>query len=315
MFDKLNHFLKARSLNLTYIENRGQTYALYPQALPRLFGFVIIIIFLLSLGCVSFRKPLRIEGYSGESKLYSQEELINKIKTAEPLKTFQLMGRLKYRSGYLRGIRYVKILLIGEDEEKLRIQAFRNVLTLFDLFVQGETFDLYLKKDGILISDSLSALKKQGKLRFLYSLIDIDNVLIPLALIRDCEIKKLSENKREYIVEVDNGSKHYVYKVQKEDLIVSELNITDEDNDTAYEIDFRQYKQINNVIIPMSFLIIQGPPFILHIMLNTFILFRLLQSFAGFFYKRFRGIAIFGEYGISYTNCNFPKGLSMTVGK
>jgi len=256
MFDKLNNFLKARSLNLTYIENRGQTYAPYPQVLPRLFGFVIILVFLLSLGCASFRKPLRIENYSEESKLYSQEDLINKIKTAEPLKTFQLMGRLKYRSGYIRGIRYAKILLIGEGEEKLRIQAFRNVLILFDLFVQGETFDLYLKKDGILISDSLSALKKQGKLRFLHSLIDIDNALIPLALIKDCEIKKLGENKREYIVEVDNGSKHYVYKVQKEDLIVSELNITDV-VETQYiaslQIDFRQYKQINNVIVPMSF--------------------------------------------------------------
>jgi len=252
MFDKLNQNNRGEVTSpLQY--NWGQTYALYPQALPCLFGFVIIVVFLLGLGCASFRKPLRIEGYSGESKLYSQEELVNKIKTTEPLKTFQLMGRLKYRSGYLRGIRYVKILLIGEDEEKLRIQAFRNVLTLFDLFVQGETFDLYLKKDGILISDSLSTLKKQGKLRFLHSLIDIDNALIPLVLIKDYEIKKLSENKREYIVEVDNGSKHYVYKVQKEDLIVSELNITDEDNDTAYEIDFRQYKQINNVIIPMSF--------------------------------------------------------------
>ena len=256
MFDKLNYYLKVRSRDLACIKNWGQTYALYPQVPPRLFSLVIIVVFLLGLGCASFRKPLRIEGYSGKSKLYSQEELINKIKTTKPLETFQFMGRLKYRSGYIRGVRYAKILLIGEGEEKLRIQAFRNVLTHFDLFVHNETFDLYLKKDGILVSDSLSALKNHEKLRFLLSLIDIDNAFIPLAVIKDCEIKKLGENKREYIVEVDKGSKFYVYKVQKEDLIVSELRITDKvrnGRDRSLQIDFRRYKQINNVIIPMSF--------------------------------------------------------------
>ena len=257
MFDKLNQNNRGE-VTSPLLYNEGQTYIVCPQFPLRLFSFVVIVVFLLGLGCTSFRKPLRIDGYSGKSKLYSQEELVNKIKTTEPLETFQFMGQLKYRSGYIRGVRYVKILLIGEGEEKLRIQAFRNVLTLFDLFVQGETFDLYLKKDGILVSDSLSTLKNHEKLRFLHSLIDIDNALIPLALIKNCEIKKLGENKREYIVEVDKNDKHYVYKVQKEDLIVSELRITDKDEvgnsrDCSLQIDFRQYKQINNVIIPMSF--------------------------------------------------------------
>jgi len=218
----------------------------------RLFRFLIIIVFLLILGCASFRKPLRIEGYSKESRVYSRDELIEKIKASREINTFQLMGRLKYRAGYIKGVRYAKILLIGESGGQLRIQGFRNVLTLFDLLVSNEKFDLYIKKDGILISDSLSALRNHPKLRFIHSLMDIETALMPLSLIKDNKIKTVKENEYEYIVEVDIEGRLFVYRIQRENLLLTMLKIVDKESNISYEMGFQDYRELNNEIVPMS---------------------------------------------------------------
>ena len=218
----------------------------------RFFRFLIIIVFLLILGCASFRKPLRIEGYSKESRVYSHDELIEKIKASREINTFQLMGRLKYRAGYIKGVRYAKILLIGESGGQLRIQGFRNVLTLFDLLVSNEKFNLYIKKDGILISDTLSALKNHPKLRFIHSLMDIETALMPLSLIKDNKIKTVKENEYEYIVEVDIEGRLFVYRIQRENLLLTMLKIVDKESDISYEMGFQDYRELNNKIVPMS---------------------------------------------------------------
>ncbi len=216
--------------------------------------YIILIVFIIaSNGCTLYRKSLIIDNYTKPSRIYSREELISRIKDVEDVPTFHCIGKLKYKAGYIRGIRYAKVLIIGKKDEALRIKAFRNVITLFDLLVQKDYFKIYLKKDGVLISDSISELKKHNKLCVLSGLMELNSIFSPFSLIRDTEITNIKEDNRNYIVEVDKIDKFFIYKVQKENLIVSDIKVIDKKNNTDYEISFERYQEIGAKIVPMKF--------------------------------------------------------------